>query len=319
MKKLSVITPAFNAQKTIAGTIESVLQQSFFNFEYIIINHGSTDETGDIISSYAKKDSRIKLVDIKENTGFIGKAVNLGIECATTNYVTFLDADDKYYPDYLQTQYENITSDNYDVAITGSSRIDESGNVFIVDNIPSDVIIKSEEDYFSLPSYINSYPTRYFTVWWNKLYKLQFLKNNCLFFLENTLIHGDAIFNLNLLLKKPKIYCSNYVGVQWFQRNGSVSFGTYKPEYAKEIMDVCSKYFEIFNFNNANDEQEKHLAVKLLKTVAAFKRLKHYTNERELLIKEINNWKSYDVFSQMLKLSNISLEDILFDELLILL
>ncbi len=319
MKKLSVITPAFNAQKTIAGTIESVLQQSFLNFEYIIINHGSTDETGDIISYYAKKDSRIKLVEVKENTGFIGKAVNLGIEYATTDYVTFLDADDKYYPDYLKTQYENITSDNYDISITGSSRINEDNIVFLIDDIPNEVAIKNDCDYKNIPQYINTFPTRYFTVWWNKLYKLQFIKNNCLFFLEDTLIHGDAIFNLNLLLKRPKIYCSNYIGVQWFQRNKSVSFGTYKPEYAKEIMGVCSKYFEIFESFNANNSENEMLAKKLLKTVATPKRLKHYSSNDKILLAEVDNWKSYDVFGKLLQISKIPLNDFfnaeLFDKL----
>ena len=101
MTKISVILPVYNSQKFIKKAIESVLDQTFSDFELIIVNDGSTDSTLDIIRDF--KDKRIRLLN-QSNQG-PGAARNNALEMADGDYVMFLDSDDWYSPDALETAY----------------------------------------------------------------------------------------------------------------------------------------------------------------------------------------------------------------------
>ncbi|MGB3758311.1 MAG: glycosyltransferase [Rivularia sp. (in: cyanobacteria)] len=103
---ISVIIPAYNAEKTIKQTIESVLNQTFTNFELIIINASSTDSTLAIISQI--KDERIKVFDYPQANVAVNR--NRGFKQATGDYITFLDADDLWTSDKLASQYTALES-----------------------------------------------------------------------------------------------------------------------------------------------------------------------------------------------------------------
>lgn len=298
--KISVITSAYNSEKTLARTIDSVLAQGMTEFEYIIVNHGSTDGTETVIETYGRKDSRVRLISLQENTGFIGKAINEGIRCAKGSYLCFIDGDDVYQPDYLQNLYDDIIKEDYDLAICGSSRVDEQGNTLLIDTIDQPVSFVCEEDYEALPSVINQTPTRYFTVWWNKMLKKSYLEEHDLWFPEDTLVHGDAIFLLNLYDKQPKMYCGNYVGIAWTQASGSTSFGTYKPAYFDEMMIVVEGYQNLFQKNKSSKEEFEALAEKMLTTVVNTKRLEHMKGSDEEKEKELFRWTSHPSYQLLL-------------------
>ena len=97
MPLFSVIIPVYNKEKFIENTLNSVLQQSFTDFELILVNDGSTDQSEAKIKTFS--DSRMRYYS-KENGG-VSTARNLGIELATAQYITFLDADDYWYPNFL--------------------------------------------------------------------------------------------------------------------------------------------------------------------------------------------------------------------------
>lgn len=124
MPTISVIIPAYNAEKTIQETIESVLNQTFPDLELIIINDGSTDGTLEVISSI--KDSRIQVLSFP-NSG-AQKSRNRGIEQAVGEYLSFIDADDLWTPDKLERQLKAL-QDNPEagVAYSWTDYIDESG------------------------------------------------------------------------------------------------------------------------------------------------------------------------------------------------
>src|SRR6476659_5468798 len=90
---VSVVFPFYNEEKYIAAAIESIVNQSYKNLEIVMINDGSTDRTPEIVNSYAKKDSRIKLINIPVNRGLIN-SLNTGIAAATGEYIARMDADD---------------------------------------------------------------------------------------------------------------------------------------------------------------------------------------------------------------------------------
>ena len=107
--EISVIMPAYNAGKFVAESIESILKQTFSAWELIVVDDGSTDNTSEVIASFLS-DKRIKL--IKQPNGGVSAARNTGINAATGNFITFLDSDDTYYPENLQTKYNAITQDS---------------------------------------------------------------------------------------------------------------------------------------------------------------------------------------------------------------
>lgn len=104
MAFFSVIIPLYNKENFIESTLKSVLHQSFGDFEVLIINDGSTDKSEEKVLNF--KDDRIHYF-YKENEG-VSAARNFGIEKAKSNYITFIDADDYWYPDFLQVMYQNI-------------------------------------------------------------------------------------------------------------------------------------------------------------------------------------------------------------------
>ncbi len=118
---VSIITPLYNSEKYIPQTIESVLSQTYQNWEMIIIDDCSNDNSVDIIEEYCKKDNRIKLLRSKKNNG-PAIARNIGIEQAKGIYIAFLDSDDLWYKQKLEKQIrfmkENklvVTCSSYDV------------------------------------------------------------------------------------------------------------------------------------------------------------------------------------------------------------
>lgn len=103
MAFFTVIIPLFNKENFIESTLKSVLNQSFIDFEVLIINDGSTDKSKEKVLKF--KDTRIHYF-YKENGG-VSAARNFGIEKAQSDYITFIDADDYWYPDFLQEMFEN--------------------------------------------------------------------------------------------------------------------------------------------------------------------------------------------------------------------
>ena len=104
MPFFSVIIPLYNKENFIKNTIESVLNQNFIDFEVIIVNDGSTDTSEEKVLQF--NDSRIRYFS-KENKG-VSTARNYGISIAKSDYISFIDADDYWYPDFLQVMFQNI-------------------------------------------------------------------------------------------------------------------------------------------------------------------------------------------------------------------
>jgi glycosyltransferase involved in cell wall biosynthesis len=134
---VSVIIPAYNAEKFILETIESVQAQTYTNWEIIIVDDGSTDQTNIIIQQEAKKDTRIHY--FHQENGRQGKARNLAIKHAKGEYLAFIDADDLWHPQKLEKQV-NIFKENPSVDLVycnGLSFMDTIQNVIQTHQEPS--------------------------------------------------------------------------------------------------------------------------------------------------------------------------------------
>ena len=117
-KKLSIIIPVFNVEEYLPKCIESVVNQTYDNLEILLINDGSTDNSGVICDNFAHKDERVKVVH-KENGG-LSAARNLGLSLATGHYIAFLDSDDYWNPLFLEKMIEKMESDpSYGLVYSG--------------------------------------------------------------------------------------------------------------------------------------------------------------------------------------------------------
>lgn len=124
---VSIIMPSYNSAKTIRETIESVLSQTYRNWEMLIINDCSTDNSVDIIREYCGKDSRIRMFNTEVQSGAPSLARNIGIENARGKYIAFLDSDDVWLPERLQNQVAFQESNNYDIVYSYYKKMSYDG------------------------------------------------------------------------------------------------------------------------------------------------------------------------------------------------
>ena len=115
-KELTIIIPCFNAEKFLNKCIDSILNQKYNNFDLILINDCSTDNTLNIIKSYKKKYDFIKVINNSSNMG-AGYSRNRALEITNTKYVTFIDSDDYIEPNYISEHMKLIKKENADISI----------------------------------------------------------------------------------------------------------------------------------------------------------------------------------------------------------
>lgn len=121
MSKVSVIMPAHNSEQHISSAIESVIAQSFNNWELLVIDDCSTDSTKEIVKNYCALDKRVFYIELTENVG-AAKARNIGIESSTGRYIAFLDSDDKWDKNKLEKQISFMKENCYAFTFTGYRR-----------------------------------------------------------------------------------------------------------------------------------------------------------------------------------------------------
>lgn len=115
--KISILMPVYNGEKYLHSVMKNMIDQTFKDFELLIMNDGSTDRSGEILETYAKKDHRIKIFHQK-NSGIV-KSLNTLVTHAKAEIMARMDADDKAYPERLQVQYEHMLK-HHDTVLLGS-------------------------------------------------------------------------------------------------------------------------------------------------------------------------------------------------------
>lgn len=138
---LSIIIPIYNAEKYLNRCIESILSQSFMDYEVLLVNDGSTDLSGAICDAYLVKDKRIKVFH-KPNGG-VSSARNMGLEYAKGEWIYFADADDEVLPGGLQTLIN--ASNGYDSVLSGFEKCDKNGEILYQTTIGYDKIMSRED------------------------------------------------------------------------------------------------------------------------------------------------------------------------------
>lgn len=132
---VSVITPVYNAEKFLQETIDSVLKQTYKDYEYLLVDDCSTDSSADIVKEYAENDNRVKYIKLKENSG-AAVARNTGLEHAQGRYIAFVDSDDLWYPEKLEKQLTFMQENNEAFTYTKYEHITEDGEIQSAPDFP---------------------------------------------------------------------------------------------------------------------------------------------------------------------------------------
>lgn len=237
-KKVSVIIPVYNVEKYIEEAIESVMNQTYKNVEIVVVDDGSTDNSGKLCDEIAKKDDRIKVYHTVN--GGLSVARNVGLENATGDYLMFLDSDDFLELDAVENMYNAIEEKDADYIIGNYINTTESGEkwekpVFSYEEFKPFQL--SIEDSFNSFFIMNSSVC-------NKIFKKSFIDGLNLKF-EVGLPAEDAIFTTYCFIKSTKVFYIPSLVFNYRQRKG----GSISTSCSREYFDGINKAYRIIYEN----------------------------------------------------------------------
>jgi teichuronic acid biosynthesis glycosyltransferase TuaG len=190
---VSIITPMYNGERFIAQTMDSVLSQSYSNWEMIVINDGSKDKGADVVLRYSRRDERIRLVD-QVNAG-CGAARNNGIRQAKGQYIALLDADDTWNNNFLESQIGLMKEKGAQLVYSSHTRIDENSKECLKPYIVPEKITYRD---MLKSCYISCLTGLYDTEEFGKVYLREDMKN----------LRDDYVYWLEIM-KKVKVAYGN--------------------------------------------------------------------------------------------------------------
>ena len=217
MPKISIIVPVYNVEKYLSKCLDSLITQTMKDIEIICVNDGSTDNSLSVLKDYAKKDSRIVIID-KANSG-PGACRNIGIEKATGEFIQFVDSDDWIEPETCEVCYQKAIEHNVDMVSFNANTIFENSSWRrIYYNATEEKVINWKNIshlLFKSPFHSCHY-----------LIKSDFLKNNNMLYKTNIHYTEDVPFILNCWIKAQKVLLLPYFYYNYIQHDKSLSHTT---------------------------------------------------------------------------------------------
>ena len=164
MVQISVIIPVYNAERYLSACLDSVIEQSYKNLDIILIDDGSTDNSGKICDEYSIKDKRIKVIH-KKNEG-VSVARNTGLDVATGKWISFVDSDDIIETDLYQNIISELEKNNPDLFIFNFYTNNEKNMLYSREEIIQDrEIINNIKEKIIYPAFDKETPRIYSFVW----------------------------------------------------------------------------------------------------------------------------------------------------------
>ncbi|MFD1040618.1 glycosyltransferase family 2 protein [Virgibacillus byunsanensis] len=238
--EISIIVPVYNSSPYIRKCIESIQVQTFKNFELILVNDGSIDQSGDICDQYARNDSRIKVVH-KENGG-VSSARNAGLNIAKGEFISFVDGDDWIYKDMFEKLYNLCRKSESDISICSIYR-ELNGDIV---HIKREELVKEMDNIEAMKQLFTGKYFRFAV--WAKLYKKHCF--NDIRYPEDRRL-DDLPTTYKVVSKANKVVYTNYTGYIYVWRDNSILTSTYN----EKKLDVFLGWDEIIAFMNENYPQ----------------------------------------------------------------
>lgn len=280
MKIVSVIVPIYNSEKYLSKCIESMLNQTYQNFELILVDDGSKDSSGDVCKQYELQDQRVRYI-YKENGG-VSSARNEGIKLARGEYIAFVDSDDIVKPKMLET----LVHENSEFAMCGYELYDDISNTVLTQFSCQKLhgtlhdLLQNISDYISPPYLLGPC---------FKLFRQKIIEEHRLEFPPELSYGEDAIFVLEYLAHCKTIGISPYVGYSYRKRGNESLSG-------KFLLDKIDINYRI---NNLIDNLLWHENVPDRKQVVADRLLECFVAyEKELICSRLLAKEKRKVFYQ---------------------
>jgi len=208
MVEISVIMPVYNCEEFLEESIESVLNQSFTDFEFICVDDGSTDSSLSILQDYAKKDDRMKVFH-QENKGG-GDARNFALNLIEGKYLLFIDSDDILCPEALENNYNLIKEKDVDFIFFKAINYDDDTGEYVDGEYYNLNYLYNEvgEEIFSYEDLPENMLLRLSATPWGKFYDAEFILNSGAQFAEGIIFHDNKFF-WEMLFNSKKICFNN--------------------------------------------------------------------------------------------------------------
>ncbi len=292
MQKISVIVPAYNAEKTIDKCINSILKQTYDCIEVIVINDGSTDSTLKLLNEISNQDNRVKIITI-DNKG-VSHARNVGLKNATGELITFVDSDDYIDKDMYRELVSALNKYDADISICSYKNVENDCILsFVGKNDDEKIILTSDESIdFMISGRLFSNGV------WNKIYKKELF--NDIKFDESIKFNEDLLINFYLFRKiNRSIYIDrafyNYVAVSSSVTHSSNSLLASRE--FKLVADIIEKESKNCVYHKAALDRKSYMALGLYRAFL-FSNSNLYKNEKKELLREIIGYKKAGVYNR---------------------
>lgn len=244
MYRVSVIVPVYNAEKVLARCVDSILNQSYKNLELILINDGSKDKSINIMREYEKLDTRVKIINNKNNG--VSETRNIGVREASGEYIQFVDSDDFIELDMIEKTMEFVEKENVDLVMSGIF-LDIEGNNGIETAIQTFERAKCNDKTLIAANVLSRLNGTYINSPVNKLYKKSIITNNNIIMDKNIDLGEDLIFNLEYLKFCNSVMFleeSYYHYCMQVEDNLTFKYRDDKLELMAILYSKCKEYFE---------------------------------------------------------------------------
>ena len=301
MKPLvSIIVPIYNVEKYLRKCIDSILNQTLENIEVILVNDGSTDNSGKIIDEYKVRDSRV--IAIHKENGGQSSARNIGLDIAIGKYIGFVDGDDWIDENMILELYTNCEINSSDVAVCGRKVFDEEYNLVGSVEVENEIFdlnkVKISDYIIRRLMYIHTMSSC------NKLYKKDIIDRERVRFKDVSYVGSeDALFNYSILCIANKIISINKKFYNGVARKGSTC-RAYRVGYMERTVNLIQCVEEYTKKLN-KEEILKVISPSIFLFFQQWNlnQIRTYSNsnKEELLALELKNVASNDYFSKMCK------------------
>lgn len=280
---ISVIVPIYNVENYLCRSLNSIINQSFYDIEVILVDDGSTDGSGQICDDYCEKDNRIRVIHT-ENNG-LPKARNVGLLYAKGDYLLMVDGDDVLHPHMIDTLWSLINNGDYDFSMCYGKRVWDvealDKEIASTPLTPTSFELTRNSCMWNLFMGGNNVEIQ-FHVAWNKLYKRELLDN----LLFSDTADEDTEFNNRVFQRINKAIYTNVVYYYWIQRSDSITHIGINNRYANVI------YSYLLTLNNIPEDNKCYRSYCLRRMYRVMALLRYRTRGYESHELAVNHCKT---------------------------
>lgn len=241
MPKVSVIVPVYNVEKYLRRCIDSILTQTFTDFELILVDDGSLDNSPAICDEYSQKDGRVNV--IHKTNGGVSAARNCGLDIACGEYIAFCDSDDYWAPSFLDRLVHTLVSESADCAVSNYVAIDESGQMIRQTTIPEAIknLTNPEERLQYLLQDILGGKSGWEV--WKRLFRLDIIQDHKIRFCTTCSNYAEDLgFTLEYSLYAKRICSSNCCGYCYVIHDGSMMSRSKNEVKLSQLNEVSAQF-----------------------------------------------------------------------------